>query len=73
MDKFTSAFNPSCILHRPKMSSGSEKVITEIPVGRFCHNRTDFYILFNNNRYYKLCFIPNIPSQIFPEVHMPPC
>ena len=32
MDKFTSAFNPSCILHRPKMSSGSEKVITEIPV-----------------------------------------
>jgi hypothetical protein len=31
-DKFTSGFNPSCILHRPKMSSGSEKVITEIPV-----------------------------------------
>ena len=50
-DKFTSGFNPSCILHRPKMSSGSEKVIAEIPVnedGILCLSGQEAKVILEN-------------------------
>ena len=50
-DKFTSGFNPSCILDRPKMSSGSEKVIAEIPVnegGILCLSGQEAKVILEN-------------------------